>query len=80
MPHVADLVTLGLGSRVDGTNEARVQASIPLEADGDAEDFGKAGDRLGVRGLLGLGDLGGDGACWPRPHRIGAKADLTVQL
>jgi len=47
---------------------------------GDAEDFGETGDGLGVRGLLGLGDFGGDCAGRPRRGSVGAKADRAVQL
>lgn len=47
---------------------------------GDAKDFGKAGDRLSVCGLLGLGDFGGDCAGGSRAYCIGAKADRAVQL
>lgn len=46
----------------------------------DVKQLSKAGDRLSVRGLLGLGNFGSNCAGGSRAYRIGAKADRTVQL
>lgn len=70
--HLGEAVATGQRQRRRGFDQILVV--------GDAEDFGKAGDRLGVRSLFGLGDFGGDGACWSRSRRVGTKANRAVQL
>ena len=56
MPYAADIVTLGLGTRDATSNVPKVQASIPLDGDGDSEDFGD----IGIYGSLGVSALPAD--------------------